>query len=85
MTEDLYKDRWRRLDTVAGSDSSYWYILGQVAAEIKSDRMMDGDWVARCEELYGFRPVYSDDGGIVGRPEIIDPKKYMLCVLKFGG
>lgn len=82
--QELYSDRGRRIDTVAGSDI-YWQILHKVAKEIGSDRMFDGSWIAQCEELYGFRPIYSDDGGIVGYPKIIDPKKYMLCVLKFGG
>lgn len=84
MTNDLYKDRASRIDTIGGNND-YWRLLGKIADEFKSNRMMDGDWVARCEQEYGFRPIYSDDGGIVGYPKIIDSKKYMFALIKYGG
>ena len=85
MNHDLYKDRASRLDTVLGQGKTYWLILGKIREEFQSDRMMDGDWVNRCVDQYGFRPIYSEDGGITGRPDIVDEQKYLLCVLKYGG
>ena len=85
MNHDLYANREARLDTVVGDSKTYWVILGRIAEELKSDRMLDHDWVRYCEEHYGFRPLYSDDGGIIGYPKIIDDQKYLLCVLKYGG
>ena len=92
MNRDLYRDRDARLDTVVGDDGAYWAMLSRIVDEwpglergrhgITIDSQAFGDW---CEEHFGFRAMYNSDGGITGQPNIIDPQKYMLCVLKYGG
>ena len=92
MSHDLYRDRDARLDTVVGDGAAYWAMLSRIADEwpglergrhgVTIDSQAFGDW---CEEHFGFRAMYNSDGGITGQPNIIDPQKYMLCVLKYGG
>ena len=92
MSHDLYRDRDARLDTVVGDGAAYWAMLSRIADEwpglergrhgVTIDSQVFGDW---CEEHFGFRAMYNSDGGITGQPNIIDPQKYMLCVLKYGG
>jgi hypothetical protein len=38
-----------------------------------------------CDRMYGFRPIYDEDGGITSVPTVTDPKKYTVCLLKYGG
>ena len=92
MSRDLYRDRDARLDTVVGDGAAYWAMLSRIADEwpglergrhgVTIDSQAFGDW---CEEHFGFRAMYNSDGGITGQPNIIDPQKYTLCVLKHGG
>ena len=82
MNRDLYKDRDARLDTVVGDGRDYWAMLGRILQDAKDRNVLMQDW---CEQEHGFRMVYDDDGNITAEPEITDPKKYMLCVLKYGG
>ena len=92
MNQDLYRDRDARLDTVVGDDGAYWAMLSRIADEwpglergrhgVTIDSQAFGDW---CEEHFGFRAMYNSDGGITGQPNILDPQKYMLCVLKYSG
>lgn len=92
MNRDLYRDRDARLNTVVGEEKGYWAMLSRIADEwpglergghgVTIDSQAFGDW---CEEHFGFRAMYNSDGGITGQPNIIDPQKYMLCVLKYGG
>jgi len=92
VSSDLYRDRDARLDTVVGNGAAYWAMLSRIADEwpglergrhgVTIDSQAFGDW---CEEHFGFRAMYNSDGGITGQPNIIDPQKYTLCVLKHGG
>jgi hypothetical protein len=82
VSRDLYKDRDARLDTVVGDGRDYWAMLGRILQDAKDRNVLMQDW---CEQEHGFRMVYDDDGNITAEPEITDPKKYMLCVLKYGG
>jgi len=81
MNDDLYRDRAARLDTVVGDSKAYWAMLGKVMLDHPTDWNF-WDW---CEAQHGFRPIYDEDGGITGEPEIIDSQKYTLCLLKYGG
>ena len=81
MSRDLYKDRDTRLDTVVGDDRDYWAMLGRILLDAKGRDVRMQDW---CEREHGFRMVYDDDGNITAEPDITDPQKYMLCVLKYG-
>jgi hypothetical protein len=82
MSNDLYRDRDARLDTVVGDDAAYWAILGRILLDAKDRDILMQDW---CEQEHGFRIVYDDEGNITSEPDITDPQKYMLCVLKYGG
>ena len=82
MNRDLYKDRDARLDTVVGDGRDYWAMLGRILQDAKDRNVLMQDW---CEQEHGFRMVYDDDGNITAEPDITDPQKYMLCVLKYGG
>ncbi len=80
MNRDLYKDRDARLDTVVGDGRDYWAMLGRILQDAKDRDVLMQDW---CEQEHGFRMVYDDDGNITAEPDITDPQKYMLCVLKY--
>ena len=92
MSHDLYRDRDTRLNTVVGDGAAYWAMLSRIADEwpglvrgshgVTIDARAFGDW---CEKHHGFRAVYDSGGGITGKPDIIDPHKYTLCVLKYSG
>ena len=92
MKNEYYKTRNARLDTVVGDGAAYWAMLSRIADAwpglvrgshgITIDARAFGDW---CEKHYGFRAVYDSGGGITGKPDIIDPHKYTLCVLKYSG
>jgi hypothetical protein len=82
MSNDLYRDRDSRLDTVVGDGAVYWAMLGRILLDAKDRDAHMQDW---CEQEHGFRMLYDDDGNITSEPDITDPKKYMLCVLKYGG
>lgn len=92
MSNKLYNNRNARLDTVVGDGAAYWAMLSRIADEwpglergrhgVTIDSQAFGDW---CEEHFGFRAMYNSDGGITGQPNITDPQKYMLCVLKYSG
>jgi len=82
LHNDLYKDFNSRLDTVVGDGAAYWAMLGRILLDTKDRDVQMQDW---CEQTHGFRMVYDDDGNITAKPDITDPKKYMLCVLKYGG
>ena len=81
MSNDLYRDRDSRLDTVVGDGAAYWAMLGRIMLDHPVERNFR-DW---CEDQYGFRLIHDENGNITGQPEIIDAQKYMLCVLKYGG
>jgi hypothetical protein len=80
VNRDLYKDRDARLDTVVGDGRDYWAMLGRILQDAKDRDVLMQDW---CEQEHGFRMVYDDDGNITAEPDITDPQKYMLCVLKY--
>lgn len=83
MSRDLYFDREARLDTVVGDGNGYWLRLSRAANEwaaIGKDGF--NDWL---ETNYGFRAIYDEDGGITGRPDILDDQKYLVFLLKYGG
>ena len=82
MSHDLYRDRDTRLDTVVGDGAAYWAMLSRIMIDQQNRDMLWQDW---CEAELGFRLVYDDDGNITSAPDIVDPQKYMLCVLKYGG
>ena len=82
MNRDLYKDRDARLDTVVGDGAAYWAMLGRLLLDAKDRDIRMQDW---CEQEHGFRMIYDDDGNITAEPDIVNPKKYILCVLKYGG
>ena len=92
MGNDLYRDRSARLDTVVGDGKAYLAMLSRIADEwpgadrsrigVTIDAQTFGDW---CEQHHGFRATYDSDGGITSKPDIIDPHKYTLCLLKYGG
>ena len=81
MSNDLYRDRAARFDTVVGDDAAYWSMLSRIMLDHDASWNFQ-DW---CEQYHGFRLIYDEDGGITGRPEIVDPQKYTLCLLKYGG
>jgi hypothetical protein len=82
MSNDLYRDRDSRLDTIVGDNKAYFAMLGRIMFTSESTDMVFQDW---CETQHGFRPIYDENGAITGKPEITDPQKYTLCVLKYGG
>jgi hypothetical protein len=82
MSNDLYKDRDTRLDTVVGDGRDYWALLGRILLDAKDRDVRMQDW---CEQEHGFRMVYDDDGNITSEPDITDPQKYTVCLLKYGG
>ena len=82
MSNNLYQDRDARLNTVVGDGAAYWAMLGRILLEPKDRGIAMQDW---CEQEHGFHMVYDDEGNITSEPEITDPQKYMLCVLKYGG
>ena len=82
MSSDLYRDRDSRLDTVVGDGAAYWTMLGRILKDSTGHGRFMQDW---CEQEHGFRMVYDDEGNITSEPDITDPQKYMLCVLKYGG
>ncbi len=82
MSSDLYQDRDARLNTVVGDGAAYWAMLGRILLDAKDHDTGMQDW---CEQEHGFRMVYDGDGNITSEPDITDPQKYMLCVLKYGG
>jgi hypothetical protein len=82
MSNDLYTNRDARLNTVVGDGAAYWAMLGRILLDAKDHDAHMQDW---CEQEHGFRMVYDDDGNITAEPDITDPQKYMLCVLKYGG
>ena len=82
MNHDLYRDRDARLDTVVGDGRDYWTMLGRLLLDAKDRDVRMQDW---CEQEHGFRMVYDDEGNITAEPDIVNPKKYILCVLKYGG
>lgn len=87
MSRDLYFDRESRLDTIVGDGKDYWQRLSRAAEEWTKMGMtspMGGfnDWL---EINYGFRVVYDEDGGITGRPDVMDDQKYLVFLLKYGG
>jgi hypothetical protein len=82
VSDDLYKDRDARLNTVVGDNRTYWAMLGRILQDAKDRHIRMQDW---CEQEHGFRMIYDSDGNITAEPDITDPKKYMLCVLKYGG
>ena len=93
MSRNLYFDRESRLDTVAG-DQPYWRQLSQVAKEWAAVNPHEGRLEGRTDQIgfndwldltYGFRTVYDEDGGITGQPNILDPDKYLVFLLKYGG
>jgi hypothetical protein len=81
VSDDLYKDRDSRLDTVVGDGAAYWAMLGRILQDAKDRSIRMQDW---CEQEHGFRMAYDSDGNITADPNIIDAQKYMLCVLKYG-
>ena len=81
MSDDLYQDRDARLNTVVGDGAAYWAMLGRILLDAKDRDIFMQDW---CEAELGFRLVYDDEGNITSKPNITDPQKYMLCVLKYG-
>ena len=82
MKNEYYKTRNARLDTVVGDGAAYWAMLGRILLDAKNADTPMQDW---CEQEHGFRMLYDDDGNITSKPDITDPQKYMLCVLKYGG
>lgn len=82
MPNDLYKDFHSRLDTVVGDGKEYWAMLGRILLDAKDRDILMQDW---CEQEHGFRMVYDNEGNITSTPDIVDPQKFMLCVLKYGG
>jgi len=82
MSHDLYRDRDARLNTVVGDGAAYWTMLGRICVDAKDSDTHMQDW---CEQEYGFRMAYDNEGNITSEPDIVDPQKYMLCVLKYGG
>jgi hypothetical protein len=82
MNANLYRDRDARLNTVVGDNRTYWAMLGRILLDAKDRNIRMQDW---CEQEHGFRMIYDSDGNITAEPDITDPKKYMLCVLKYGG
>ena len=82
MSSDLYRDRDARLNTVVGDGAAYWAMLGRILQDATDRDTFMQDW---CEQEHGFRMAYDDDGNITSEPDITDPQKYMLCVLKYGG
>jgi len=82
MSNDLYRDRDVRLNTVVGDGGDYWVMLSRIMLDAKDRDILMQDW---CEQEHGFRMVYDGDGNITSKPDIVDPQKYMLCVLKYGG
>ena len=82
MSRDLYRDRDARLDTVVGDGAAYWAMLGRILLDAKDN---DADMQNWCEQEHGFRMVYDNEGNITSTPDIVDPQKFMLCVLKYGG
>ncbi len=75
MTNNLYRDR-----------ESYWAMLGRIAVEVSGPINVDAVHIQKwCETQYGFRLIYDQDGGITAEHEVLDPQKYMLCLLKHGG
>ena len=81
MSNDLYRDRATRLDTVVGDGKTYWDMLSRIMLDHPTDWNFC-DW---CESQHGFRLIYDEDGGITSKPEIVDEHKYTLCLLKYGG
>ena len=78
---------------MVGDNRTYWAMLGRILQDakdrgvlrqigIKDRGVLMQDW---CEQEHGFRMVYDGDGNITSEPDITDPQKYMLCVLKYGG
>ena len=82
MSNDLYRDRDARLDTVVGDHKAYFAMLSRIMLTTQGSDMPFQLW---CETHHGFRPTYDEGGGITSEPQIIDPQKYTLCVLKYGG
>ena len=82
MSSDLYRDRDARLSTVVGNGAAYWAMLGRILLDAKDRNIRMQDW---CEQEHGFRMAYDSDGNITAEPDITDPQKYTLCVLKYGG
>jgi len=82
MKNEYYKTRDSRLDTVVGDGAAYWAMLGRILLDAKDRDVRMQDW---CEQEHGFCMVYDDEGNITAEPDITDPQKYMLCVLKYGG
>lgn len=93
--DQYYADRDSRLDTLAGPDNAvYWRMLARLSDDYAPEsennnvfgmtRRWDrfADW---CEESHGFRPQFDPGGGITGQPNILDPDKYLLFLLKYGG
>lgn len=82
MSNDLYRDRDARLDTVAGENKSYFSMISRIMISQQNRDIPFQEW---CETEYGFRLAYDEDGHITAQPDIVDPQKYTLCVLKYGG
>jgi len=81
---DYYATREARIDTIVGS-ATYYELLVRLSDVYKgafSDWAGFADW---CEVDHGFRPVFAEDGGITGTPNILDEQKYTLCLLKYSG
>ena len=89
MNGNLYATRDSRLDTVVGGNNAYWTLLNRIAVDLvgeKNQKFLPHKGFAKwCEVEHGFRPIYDEDGGITGEPEIVDPQKYTLCLLKYSG
>jgi len=81
-TSKNYSTFEARLDTVVGDGAAYWAMLRRIVLDAKDRDILMQDW---CEQEHGFRMAYDDEGNITPTPAITDPRKYMLCVLKYGG
>ena len=91
MTNDLYRDRAARIDTMVGG-SDYYAMLHKLYDSFanyarKETKHLDQilEFAGWCERVHGFRPIYDDSGGITSVPAVTDPKKYTVCLLKYGG
>ena len=83
MSDDLYSDSERRLDTVIGQKTSYFKLIRAIAfdyAKITTNISLD-DWiVASC----GLRIIRDNSGSITGNYTIVDEQKYMMAIIKYG-
>ena len=86
MKDEYYASREARLDTVIG-EASYFTMLTRLNDSFASDASYPRwpKFSAWCEKEHGFRPLLDAEGGITPKPEITDPQKYTVCLLKYGG